>query len=27
MDALVKPVLQINGILAGINAFFEKMKR
>ena len=26
-DAIVKPVLQINGILAGINAFFEKMKR
>ncbi|NWG08125.1 MAG: hypothetical protein HXY35_15720 [Chloroflexi bacterium] len=26
-DAIVKPVLQLNGILAGINAFFEKMKR
>lgn len=25
-EALVKPVLQLNGILAGINAFFEKMR-
>jgi hypothetical protein len=25
-EALVKPVLQINGILASLNAFFEKMK-
>ena len=25
-DAIVKPVLQLNGILAGINAFFEKMR-
>jgi uncharacterized membrane protein SirB2 len=25
-DALVKPVLQLNGILASINAFFERMK-
>jgi len=25
-DAIVKPVLQLNGILAGINAFFERMK-
>ena len=25
--AIVKPVLQLNGILASINAFFEKMKR
>ena len=26
-EAIVKPVLQLNGILASINAFFEKMKR
>ena len=26
-EAIVKPVLQFNGILASINAFFEKMKR
>jgi len=25
-DAVVKPVLQLNGILAGITAFFERMK-
>ena len=25
-EALVKPVLQLNGILASINAFFEKIK-
>jgi len=25
-DAIVKPVLQLNGILAGINAFFERMR-
>jgi hypothetical protein len=25
-DTIVKPVLQLNGILAGINAFFERMK-
>jgi len=25
-EAIVKPVLQLNGILASINAFFEKMK-
>jgi len=25
-DAIVKPVLQLNGILASINAFFERMK-
>jgi len=25
-DAIVKPVLQLNGILAGILAFFEKIK-
>ncbi len=25
-EAIVKPVLQLNGILAGINAFFEKMR-
>jgi hypothetical protein len=25
-EAIVKPVLQLNGILAGINAFFERMK-
>jgi hypothetical protein len=25
-DALVKPVLQLNGILAGVIAFFEKIK-
>src|SRR5512147_1520324 len=26
-DAIVKPVLQLNGILASINAFFEKMRQ
>jgi hypothetical protein len=26
LDAIVNPVLQLNGILASINAFFEKMK-
>lgn len=26
LDAIVKPVLQLNGILASINAFFERMK-
>ena len=26
-EAIVKPVLQLNGILASINAFFEKIKR
>ncbi len=25
-EALVKPVIQLNGILAGITAFFEKIK-
>ena len=25
-EAIVKPVLQLNGILASINAFFERMK-
>lgn len=25
-DLAVKPILQLNGILAGINAFFERMK-
>jgi len=25
-EMLVKPVLQLNGILAGINSFFEKMR-
>jgi hypothetical protein len=25
-EAIVKPVLQLNGILAGILAFFEKIK-
>jgi len=25
-EAIVKPVLQLNGILAGITAFFERMK-
>ena len=26
LDAIVKPVLQLNGILASINAFFERMR-
>jgi hypothetical protein len=26
LDAIVKPVLQLNGILTGINAFFERMR-
>lgn len=27
LDAIVEPVLKLNGILASINAFFEKMKQ
>ena len=27
LDAIVEPVLKLNGVLASINAFFEKMKR
>ena len=26
LDAIIKPVLQLNGMLASINAFFERMK-
>jgi hypothetical protein len=26
LDAIVKPVINLNGILASINAFFERMK-
>ena len=26
LDAIIRPVLQLNGILASINAFFERMK-
>jgi len=25
-EAIIKPVLELNGILAGITAFFEKIK-
>ena len=27
LDAIIEPVMKLNGILASINAFFEKMKR
>lgn len=27
LDAIVEPVLKLNGILASINAFFEKMRK
>ena len=26
LDAIIRPVLQLNGVLASINAFFERMK-